>query len=258
MAASFFLKSGELNLLESNWHRLWLALALLGTATVLLFDRRLWPFIFLWVPLPFYMFSIAYGGVPIFIPPWWPYTIYNARYGIELLPVFAVFMALASFWSMEFFRSRKVTIGTLTAMGILIVASYASVWHNQPISFREGWVNSRTRIALETEIAFQLKAMPKNSIVLMYLGDHGGALQQAGIPLRRVIQEGNHRTWMQPSDPEGLWERALADPARYANYVIAIDKNPVALAVNQQALRPIAILHVSGQPEATIYQTTKR
>jgi hypothetical protein len=258
MAASFFLKSGELNLLESNWHRLWLALALLGTATVLLFDRRLWPLIFLWVPLPFYMFSIAYGGVPIFIPPWWPYTIYNARYGIELLPVFAVFVALGGFWSMEFFRSRNVTIGTLTAMGILIVTSYTSVWRNQPISFREGWVNSRTRIALETEIAFQLKAMPKNSIVLMYLGDHGGALQQAGIPLRRVIQEGNHRTWIQPSDPEGLWERALANPARYANYVVAIDKNPVALAINQQALRPIAILHVSGQPEATIYQTTKR
>jgi hypothetical protein len=258
MAASFFLKSGELNLLESNWHRLWLALALLGTATVLVFDRRLWPLLVLWVPLPFYMLSIAYGGVPIFIPPWWPYTMYNARYGIELLPVFAVFVALVGFWFMEFFRSWWVTIATLSALGILAVASYASVWHEQPISFREAWVNSRTRIALETELAFQLRALPKNSTILMYLGDHGGALQQAGIPLRRVIQEGNHRTWMQPSDPEGLWERALADPAKYANYVVAMDRDAVALAVNRQALTPIAILHVSGQPEATIYQTTKR
>ena len=258
MAADFFLKSGELNLLDSNWHRLWLALALLGAATVLLFDRRLWPLVFLWAPLPFYMLSIAYGGVPIFIPPWWPYTIYNARYGIELLPVFAVFVSLVGFWSMEFFRSRKVTIGTLSALGILVVASYTSVWYNQPISFREGWVNSRTRIALETELAFQLKALPKNSTILMYLGDHGGALQQAGVPLRRVIQEGNHRTWIQPSDPEGLWERALADPAKYANYVVAMDKDAVSQNANLQSLTTVAILHVTGQPEATIYQTSKR
>src|SRR6185369_14730865 len=38
MAASFFLKAAELNILLSNWHRLWLTLALFGTATVLLFD----------------------------------------------------------------------------------------------------------------------------------------------------------------------------------------------------------------------------
>ena len=42
----------------------------------------------------------------------------------------------------------------------------------------------------------------------MYLGNHVGALQQAGIPLRRVINEGNHRTWKQPADQDGLWERS--------------------------------------------------
>ena len=114
MAASFFLKSAELNLVQSNWHRLWLALALLGTATVLLFDRRLWPLLFLWIPLPFYMLSIAYSGIPIFLPPWWPYSIYNARYGVELLPVFAVFVALVAFWGMEFFRTGKARAIALT------------------------------------------------------------------------------------------------------------------------------------------------
>jgi hypothetical protein len=257
MAASFFLKSAELNLLESNWHRLWLALTLVGTATVLLFDRRLWPLFLLWAPLPFYMLSIAYSGVPIFIPPWWPYSIYNARYGIELLPIFAVFVALVGFWGMEFFRSQRATVTTLVSLGILTGVSYASAWRDQPISFREGWINSRTRIALETELAMQLKALPPDSTILMYLGDHGGALQRAGVPLRRVIYEGNHRTWKQPSDPEGLWERALADPSRYADYVVAMDKDAVAVAVNPQALSPIAILHVSGQPQATIYRTIK-
>lgn len=255
MAASFFLKSAELNIVQSNWHRLWLAIALLGTATVLLFDRRLWPLLILWVPLPFYMLSIAYSGIPIFIPPWWPYSLYNARYGVELLPVFAVFVALVTFWAMEFFRGGTAKVIVLSSVGILTAASYATALYKQPISFAEGWVNSRTRIALETELANQLSTLPVRSSILMYLGDHGGALQRAGIPLRKVIYEGNHRTWMQPNDPDGLWEQALVNPRQYADFVVAMDHDAVDSGVNKTGLRPLTIIHVSGQPQATIYQT---
>ena len=49
----------------------------------------------LWVPLPFYALSVAYGSVPIFVPTWWPFSNYNLRYGLQLLPAFAVFVPLA-------------------------------------------------------------------------------------------------------------------------------------------------------------------
>jgi hypothetical protein len=255
MAASFFLKSAELNIVQSNWHRLWLALVLLGTATVLLFDRRLWPLLFLWIPLPFYMLSIAYSGVPIFLPPWWPHSIYNARYGIELLPAFSVFVALLVFWIVEFFRGGKAKWIALFGVAALTIASYATALYEQPISFREGWINSRTRIALETELARQLRNLPGRSSILMYLGDHGGALQRAGIPIRRIIYEGNHSTWKQPADPAGLWEQALLNPSKYANYVVAMDRDAVDTGVNKSGLTALTIIHVEGQPRATIYQT---
>ena len=93
----------------------------------------------------------------------------------------------------------------------------------------------------------------------MYLGNHVGALQQAGIPLRRVINEGNHRTWKQPVDLDGLWERALANPAKYADFVIAFEGDAVSAAVlkdvQKQDLVPLAVIHTSGQPKATIYRT---
>ncbi len=47
----------------------------------------------LWIPLPFYAYSVAYGSVPIFIPLWWPHSWYNTRYGMEMLPVFALSLA---------------------------------------------------------------------------------------------------------------------------------------------------------------------
>jgi hypothetical protein len=52
--------------------------------------------VLLWVPLAFYVYSIAYGSVPIFIPQLYPHSFYNARYGMELLPALALFACVAA------------------------------------------------------------------------------------------------------------------------------------------------------------------
>ena len=267
VAAIYFLKSGEMNLAEGHWGRLWLLLAMAGTASslALVWRRRgrvsddtsplLWPLLMLWIPLPFYTLSIAYGGVPIFLPVWWPYSIYNARYGLELLPALAVFAALAAYFLASFLRTaRSITI-LAASLVLLIGGSYGFVWRAQPICFREAWINSRTRLALESELATVFAKLPPDTTFLMYLGDHVGALQRAGIPLQRVIYEGNHRTWKQPVDPDGLWERALAHPEKYAGVVVAFDGDAVSAGVNKQDLIPLAVIHVVGQPRTTIYAT---
>jgi hypothetical protein len=87
----------------------------------------------------------------------------------------------------------------------------------------------------------------------MYLGEHVGALQQVAIPLRRVINEGNHRVWKQPTDPAGLWERALADPAKYADYVIGFEGDPVWNAARNRGLSAFVEIHTTGQPRAVFF-----
>jgi hypothetical protein len=86
----------------------------------------------------------------------------------------------------------------------------------------------------------------------MYLGDHVGAVQRAGIPLSRTINEGNHRVWKQPNDPNGLWERALADPSKYADYALAFEGDPVWNAVQNLHPRELVEVHVSGQARAVL------
>jgi hypothetical protein len=255
VAFSYFLKSGELNMTEASWHRVWVGILLLGTVMIFIFDLRLWPLFQLWTPLIFYLLSITYGGVPIYLPSWWPFSLYNTRYGLELLPAFAVFTAVSLHLLRTLARGRWMKFAVGAVMIGLVAASYASVWRAQPICYREAWVNSRTRITLETELASDLKLLPHNATLIMYLGDHVGALQRAGIPLRQTINEGNHRPWARPSDPEGLWERALADPHQYADYVIALAGDPVAAAVQKRDLTSMLVIHTAGQPPATIYWT---
>jgi hypothetical protein len=255
VAFSFFLKSAELNMTEAGGQKLWVGVLLAGTLMIFICDLRLWPLLLLWTPPIFYMLSIAYGGVPIYLPPWWPFSLYNARYGLELLPAFAVLSALLSHFLLERAGGRWMKASAGIVIVGLVAASYISVWRAQPICYREAWVNSRTRITLETELATNLRLLPHKATLLMYLGDHVGALQRAGIPLRQTINEGNHRPWFRPSDPEGIWERALSYPHQYADYVIAMEGDPVAKTVQKRDLTSVVVIHTEGQPPATIYWT---
>jgi hypothetical protein len=257
IAFKYYFKSAELNMAPGALQIPWVAALLFGTAVVVLFQRKLWPVFLLWIPVPFYMLSIAYSGVPIFLPVWWPHSYYNARYGIELLPAFAVLTAVAARGLINFAAASRTRTIISVLFITLVTASYAQVWRSGPISLQEAIVNSRTRSFLERQLASMLHTLPANSTVIMYLGDHVGAFQQAGITLAQTINEGNHRPWKWPSDPDGLWERALAHPSGYADFVIAFDHDAVATAVNKDELKAITILRVTGQPEATIYQTRK-
>jgi hypothetical protein len=262
-AGSYFLKAAELNVAESSWlGRLWLALALLGSLASW-FDRRGRAALLLWTPLPFYALSVAYGSVPIFVPTWWPFAQYNVRYGLQLLPAFAVFVSMGISFLVQsvtkfprFEASWRPWRGTATVLGILLVvaASYAAIWRADPICYREAAVNMKSRVTLDRQLGDWLKLLPPNSTFLMYLGEHVGALEQAGIPLRRTINEGNHRVWKYPSDSEGLWERALADPASHADYVVGFEGDPVWTAARDHHLPALVELHTTAQSPAAIFQ----
>jgi hypothetical protein len=262
-AGSYFLKAAQLDVAEANWlGRLWLALALLGSLAAA-FDGRLRVALLLWAPLPFYTLSIAYGSVPIFVPAWWPFSQYNLRYGLQLLPAFAVFVPLgiahivqliANVPHLEVSGKRWANAATILTILLLVIPGYGLIWRADPICYREAATNMRGRAALDGQLAGWIKSLPPDSTLLMYLGEHVGALEQAGVPLRRVINEGNHRVWMRPADPQGLWEGALSDPARYADFVIGFDGDPVWTAAENHHLTALVEIHTTGQPRAAIFQ----
>ena len=267
-AGLYFVKSGEANVAEYQWlQRAWILLLVIAVVAAALAHRKppaaatsapiaTWPLIFLLVPLTFYALSVAYGGVPIFIPAWWPFTHYNVRYGLQLLPAFAAAVALVIDFVLRLEAwNWRLRFGCVLGVFAFVAASYASVWNAVPVSLQEAEVNMGSRNHLEAQLAGWLQKLPPDSTLLMYLGDHVGAVQKAGIPLKRVINEGNHRVWMHPQDPEGLWESALADPAKYVDYVVAFEGDSVWQAVQGRHLKELVELHTTGQPRAILYRT---
>ena len=245
-AALYFLKSAKLNVGAGWWSEALFALAVAGTALAILRFRRRWTLLLLWLPFVFYTLSVAYGSVPIYIPVWWPFSYYNVRYGLELLPVFCVFPALLAGWAADRANTSPMQLVLWAALAVAIAGCYVSVWLQSPITLREAEVNSRSRIALEEGLAAKLSALPQPATLLMYEAEHVGALQRAGIPLRGVISEAEHPNW----------EWALLDPARYADFMIGCQGDPVWAATRQHRtdVRELVTISAPGQAPCAIYE----
>jgi hypothetical protein len=237
----------------------------------------------LWIPLAFYVYSIAYGSVPIFIPELWPHSYYNARYGMELLPALALFLfiAVAAFERRLTTppNSTPATPGLLFArllhpvvLALVVLNSLGMIYltplvqrgaeilgrkdprsilarYSDPLVLKEAKVNAVTRIAFEQAIARFLETLPPGVPILMSTSDHVGALQDAGIPLKQTLNDGDRDSW----------NAALADPAGHAAFVVAIAGDAVSKAVAEHpdGLKELTILCTTGQPCARIYESER-
>jgi len=207
----------------------------------------------LWIPLPFYIYSVAYGSVPIFIPQLWPHAFYNARYGMELLPALSIYAALTAEQFETWLKARTSNFARLAARlwqpaaMLLCVANCIAMMYFIPLVLQEAIHNSTTRIALEANLANLLDTMPQNVPVMMSLTNHVGAVQTAGRSLQSMVSENDDQTW----------QIALKDPAQHAAYVIAIVGDPVATAVaaHPQGLAEMEVICTNGQPCARVYQS---
>jgi hypothetical protein len=98
-------------------------------------------------------------------------------------------------------------------------------------------------------LAHELRAFPEGVPILMYNSDHVGALQDAGIPLRQTLNEGDYDSW----------QAALTAPADHAAYVVAIAGDAVSKAVAEHpdGLTELTVLCTTGQPCARVYRSDR-
>jgi hypothetical protein len=249
-ALIYYTRTAQLD--ASFWETGFLVMiAAIGGLAIAIRRKLALPAILLWMPLPFYIYSVAYGSVPIFIPQLWPHSYYNSRYGMEMLPALALFGVLAVAWCEERWSSSQPLVKRMMQPIFLLLVALNTVgmMYSTPLVLKEAIANSTTRVAFETSLARQLRTFPAGSSILMYNSDHVGALQAAAIPLHQTLNEGDYDSF----------QAALRAPADHAAYVVAIAGDPVsaAVAAHPEGLTELTILCTSGQPCARIYQSDR-
>ena len=256
----FFIKVSELDTAASAIGNLLLAVSVLGTAWACLTARRrgFLRALLLWVPVPFYAYAVAYASVPIFIPPWWPHSWYNTRYGMELLPAIALGLAFAAQITITLVREFKPAAdglrwraAAIAFLAALVGFNVARMLREHPLVYVEGTKNAAARRPYDLAIPPVLRSMLASrpgSIILMNTSIYPELVSLTGIPLRQTLNE---------SDKQ-YFNAALAAPAAHAAIVIAFDGDDVdrAVKVHPQGLTPVRRFSAKGQPSATIYITS--
>jgi len=252
LSLKFFVKTAEMDAAGERWGTWLLGASIVGTVWAWLIARRrafAWSLL-LWLPVPFYAYSIAYGSVPIFIPPWWPHSWYNTRYGLELLPAFALAIAFFTHFLVTALREFKSQWPryALAAIFILIAANVTILIREHPLVYIEGTKNIESRRTYDEQIPPVLRTLAARhpgQPVLMNTSVHSEFVAFSGIPLRQTINE---------SDREYL-QAALAAPARQAAIVVAFAGDDIDRAVraHPDGLHVVAQFAMKYQPSATIY-----
>ena len=257
VALIFYIKAAELDAAALAWGNTLLTLSLLGTACAWLTARKRafqWALL-LWFPAVFYAYSISYGSVPIFLPIWWPHSWYNLRYGMELLPAFALglgFTAQIMLAAVNEFKLREINprweqcaAGALFAV---VALNVVQMLREHPQVYVEGTKIIAARRPYDLEIPPALRALlaeRPGGVVLMDTSVFPEIVAFTGIPLRQTINE---------SDLE-IYRDALAAPAAHAALVLAFDGDEIYRAVKAHPKGLTAVRHFStpGKPAGTIY-----
>jgi hypothetical protein len=252
VAEMYFTKAAALGAAPTHWANLLMGLTVVGLIVAIVKWRRhsILPVVLLWFPVPFYAYSVAYGSVPIHIPIWWPNSWYNTRYGMELLPAFALslgFLVARLITQAERRWPRHAPLVLLAAI-VIILINTATLIHKTPLVLAEAIENSRSRIPFETAYARALDHLPPQGPILVWTSDHIGAFQRAGIHLKRTINETDYYQW----------NAALQHPAQSAEWVIAADKDAVtqAVAAHPQGLKLIDIVCSTDEPCIRFYHSS--
>ena len=248
----FYAKVSEMDAFDWAWGNTMLVLSALGTMLAWVTMRRrafTWALL-LWLPVPFYAYSVAYNSVPIFLPVWWPHSWYNTRYGMEMLPAFALglgFVTGGMLAAVRAFKAAWVKYGTALLL-IAIALNICELTRERSLVYVEGTKNMAAHRPYQLAVPPVLRSLlarRPDATILMVTSVDPEIVALTGIPLRQTINEADL----------AVWDEALAAPAAHAAMVLAFEGDAVDRAVkaHPQGLTAIRRFTTKGQPAGTLY-----
>lgn len=241
----------EYYLTAGRWVIGWPLLLIGGAGIVAGVVKRKYAAILFLVLTPcFYVLAMYSSGNPIHVPNLWPFSYYNTRYAIALLPLCA-FGAGALVIALPRRAVRFVWLLPLIAVLPWLAHASRQNW----ICWKEAEHNSESRRVWTAELArfFEKNYRPGEGI-LYSDGDVPAVFARANIPLSETISPGDGILWMLNNyHPDILrmckWAIVLEMPAR----------DPLAAPMNlasekEKAYEPVLEVHTKYDPVVRVYR----
>jgi hypothetical protein len=244
VAIEYYLTAGRWVI---GWPLLWIGAAGIIAAV----RRRKYAAILFLVLTPcFYVLAMYSSGNPIHVPNLWPFSYYNTRYAIALLPLCA-FGAGALVLALP--KRAAYFVWVLPLLAVLPWIAHPS--HERWICWKEAEHNSVSRRFWTAEVAQFFESNYRQGEGILYAdGDVPAVFARANIPLGETISPGDGIVWMVNNyHPEVLrmckWAVVLEMPAR----------DPLAVPMNrarkeEKAYKPVLEVHTKYDPVVRVYR----
>lgn len=149
-------------------------------------------------PLFFNISALYFGHSIINLPDLPPYTLFNARYGLMMLPAIAVFIG---------YLARNQRLIQLVLLLALIFQTL-SIYKDQDIITVKDGISGASAQGM-TQTGKWLNQNAKSGLILIAVSSQDSLIFQSGLPMKRFIYEGDG----------DYWNRSLEDPTKYATFV---------------------------------------
>ncbi len=212
--------------------------------------RAWWPIGFLLLGPAFFIWSMHGSGATIFVPNLHPFSYYNTRYGMIVLPLAA--LASAAIVAVLPHSSRRALTALLVAIGISPWIAYPK--QENWVTWKESQVNSEARREWTRGAAEYLRDryVPGRGIVA-HFGDQTAIFRDAGIPLEETVHDG-----------DGLYFQAVIQrPGTFLwqEWVISISGDPLSQCMNAYSRHShrysrVRMVEANGAPALEIWRRT--
>lgn len=149
-------------------------------------------------PLFFNIAALYFGHSIINLPDLPPYTLFNARYGLMMLPAVAVFIG---------YIGKNQRLIQLILLLALVLQTF-NIYKDQDVITVKDGISGASAQGM-TETGQWINDNAKSGLILIAASSQDSLIFQSGLPMKRFIYEGD----------DTYWEKSLEDPTQYAAYV---------------------------------------
>ncbi len=152
-------------------------------------------------PLVFNVLALFTGFSVIFVQGISGNTWFNIRYGIMLLPAFAVAMG----FMIDRIRSLRWVV-----IGLYIFVIFFAFANHDAVTIDDATVGSSQKNVSEVAGYLNKNTKDKKGFILISAASHDAIIFSSGLPMDRFIHEGTG----------AYWESALTNPDRWARWIV--------------------------------------
>lgn len=148
------------------------------------------------VPFVFYVQSMAHSAIPIYVPILFPFTYYNLRYGIEMLPAVALFPAFI----LSSRLTRRSRVALLSIFLCAIVLQSADLLSNGVRNLavvQESVQNNPCQSKRQQALITYFRNHYDGRTILVASGKWPCVMPTLGIPFANTLSEPDVESWKQ-------------------------------------------------------------